>query len=129
MSAKTYCKKTAAFAGWLIQNVPEDLDEETMDNWMNNPTDGVISFSSKPAIRETPSRLASSFAMDAIGSRASAGSTTTLAGVPTIGSSSATWTLRNLGSRSLVSNCPTAVCALRKRRYIFIRTRSHFWHA
>src|SRR3989338_5595935 len=37
MSAKTYCKKTAAFAGWLIQNVPADLDEETMDNWMNNP--------------------------------------------------------------------------------------------
>ena len=37
MSAKTYCKKTAAFAGFLIQNVPADLDDETMDNWMANP--------------------------------------------------------------------------------------------
>lgn len=37
MDAKTYCKKTAAFAGWLIQNVPGDLDEETMDSWMDNP--------------------------------------------------------------------------------------------
>ena len=43
MNAKTYCKKTAAFAGWLIQNVPADLDEETMDNWMNNP-DGTKKF-------------------------------------------------------------------------------------
>ena len=37
MSVKTYCKKTAAFAGWLIQNVPLDLDEETMNNWMGDP--------------------------------------------------------------------------------------------
>ena len=37
MSAKTYCKKTAAFAGYLIQNIPADLTEETMDSWMNNP--------------------------------------------------------------------------------------------
>lgn len=43
MDAKTYCKKTAAFAGWLIQNVPADLDEETMDGWMNNP-DGTKKF-------------------------------------------------------------------------------------
>ncbi len=43
MDAKTYCKKTAAFAGWLIQNVPADLDEDTMDNWMNNP-DGTKKF-------------------------------------------------------------------------------------
>lgn len=37
MSAKTYDRKTAAFGGYLIQNVPADLDEETMDGWMNNP--------------------------------------------------------------------------------------------
>lgn len=43
MDAKTYCRKTAAFAGWLIQNVPADLDEETMDGWMNNP-DGTKKF-------------------------------------------------------------------------------------
>ncbi len=34
MDAKAYCKKTAAFAGWLIQNVPSDVD---MDRWMNDP--------------------------------------------------------------------------------------------
>ena len=43
MYTKTYDKKTAAFAGWLIQNVPADLDDETMDNWMNNP-DGTKKF-------------------------------------------------------------------------------------
>ena len=37
MSVKTYCKETAAFAGWLIQNVPSDIDEETMNNWMGDP--------------------------------------------------------------------------------------------
>lgn len=37
MSTKTYDKKTAAFAGFLIQNIPADLDEETMDGWMQNP--------------------------------------------------------------------------------------------
>ncbi len=34
---KTYDKKTAAFAGFVIQNIPCNLDEETMDNWMQNP--------------------------------------------------------------------------------------------
>lgn len=43
MDAKTYCKKTAAFAGWIIQNVPADLDDGTMDGWMNNP-DGTKEF-------------------------------------------------------------------------------------
>lgn len=37
MSAKTYCRKTAAFAGYLIQNIPGDLNEVTMDWWMNSP--------------------------------------------------------------------------------------------
>ncbi len=43
MDAKTYDKKTAAFAGYIIQNIPADLDEETMDGWMNNP-DGTKKF-------------------------------------------------------------------------------------
>mgnify|MGYP001591697062 FL=1 len=34
MNAKAYCKKTAAFAGWLVQNVPSNVD---MDRWMNDP--------------------------------------------------------------------------------------------
>ena len=38
MSAKAYDKKTAAFAGWLIQNIPDTLTDEIMDGWMNNPT-------------------------------------------------------------------------------------------
>ena len=37
MDAKTYCKKTAAFAGYIIQNIPSDLDGDAMDGWMNNP--------------------------------------------------------------------------------------------
>lgn len=38
MSTKTYDKKTAAFAGFLIQNIPASLDEKTMDGWMQNPS-------------------------------------------------------------------------------------------
>lgn len=37
MSAKAYDKKTAAFAGYVIQNIPADLTDEIMDGWMNNP--------------------------------------------------------------------------------------------
>ena len=37
MSAKTYNKKTAAFIGFLIQNIPADFTEEDMQEWMNNP--------------------------------------------------------------------------------------------
>lgn len=37
MSTKTYDKKTAAFAGFLIQNIPADLSEEAMDGWMQSP--------------------------------------------------------------------------------------------
>ena len=36
MNAKTYDSKTAAFAGYLIQNVPPLTDEE-MNGWMDNP--------------------------------------------------------------------------------------------
>lgn len=36
MNTKAFDKKTAAFIGFLIQNIPE-LDDETMNNWMNNP--------------------------------------------------------------------------------------------
>jgi len=39
MDAKTYCKKTAAFAGWIIQNIPADLTETEMDIWMGRPDD------------------------------------------------------------------------------------------
>lgn len=35
-SAKAYDKKTAAFAGFIIQNIPADLTDEVMDGWMNN---------------------------------------------------------------------------------------------
>ena len=42
MSAKAYDKKTAAFAGFLIQNVPV-LTDEGMDRWMNDP-DGIKKF-------------------------------------------------------------------------------------
>jgi hypothetical protein len=38
MSAKTYDRKTAAFAGYVIQNIPALLDERTMDQWMDNPS-------------------------------------------------------------------------------------------
>ncbi|HVB19975.1 MAG TPA: hypothetical protein VNF51_01640 [Candidatus Paceibacterota bacterium] len=37
MSAKAYDKKTAAFAGFMIQNFPDTLTNEIMDGWMNNP--------------------------------------------------------------------------------------------
>ncbi|MFZ1075205.1 MAG: hypothetical protein WAN50_02430 [Minisyncoccia bacterium] len=37
MSAKAYDKKTAAFAGFMIQNFPDTLTDEIMDGWMNNP--------------------------------------------------------------------------------------------
>lgn len=37
MSAKAYDKKTAAFAGYVIQNIPAGLTDEVMDGWMNNP--------------------------------------------------------------------------------------------
>lgn len=36
MDAKAYDKKTAAFAGYLLQNVPE-IDGRSMNYWMNNP--------------------------------------------------------------------------------------------
>lgn len=39
MSTKTYDKKTAAFAGFLIQNIPADLSEEAMDWWMAHPAE------------------------------------------------------------------------------------------
>lgn len=37
MSAKTYDKKTAAFIGFLIQNIPANLTDEVMQGWMSNP--------------------------------------------------------------------------------------------
>ena len=37
MSAKAYDKKTAAFAGFVIQNIPADLTDDEMDGWMDNP--------------------------------------------------------------------------------------------
>jgi len=37
MCAKAYDKKTAAFAGFIIQNIPADLTDEQMDGWMDNP--------------------------------------------------------------------------------------------
>lgn len=37
MNAKAYDKKTAAFAGFLIQNVPDSLTDEVMQGWMDNP--------------------------------------------------------------------------------------------
>lgn len=37
MRVKTYDKKTAAFAGFIIQNLPEGLTAEIMDGWMQNP--------------------------------------------------------------------------------------------
>ncbi len=37
MSAKTYDKKTAAFIGFLVQNIPADLTDEIMQGWMKNP--------------------------------------------------------------------------------------------
>lgn len=71
--AKTYDKKTAAFAGYLIQNVPADLDEETMDGWMNNPA-GMKKFLSglKPpeklkAVPAKPASLLSVVATTSLG--------------------------------------------------------------
>ena len=37
MSAKAYDKKTAAFGGWIIQNIPEDLTDADMNRWMGDP--------------------------------------------------------------------------------------------
>lgn len=37
MSVKAYDKKIAAFAGFLIQNVPADISEDVMDGWMDDP--------------------------------------------------------------------------------------------
>lgn len=37
MSAKTYDKKTAAFCGFVIQNMPNGLTDEIMQGWMDNP--------------------------------------------------------------------------------------------
>ncbi len=37
MNAKAYDKKTAAFAGFVIQNIPADLTDQEMDGWMDNP--------------------------------------------------------------------------------------------
>ncbi len=38
MSAKAYDKHTAAFAGFVIQHIPADLDGTTMQGWMDNPS-------------------------------------------------------------------------------------------
>lgn len=38
MNAKTYDKKTAAFVGFMIQNVPDGLTGDIMQGWMNNPS-------------------------------------------------------------------------------------------
>ncbi len=38
MDAKTNDKKIAAFARFLIQNVPGDLTDEIMQGWMDNPS-------------------------------------------------------------------------------------------
>ncbi len=38
MSAKTYDKRTAAFAGFVIQNMPAGLTDEIMQGWMDNPS-------------------------------------------------------------------------------------------
>ncbi len=37
MSTKLYDRKTAAFAAFVIQAMPEGLTEEIMDGWMQNP--------------------------------------------------------------------------------------------
>lgn len=37
MSAKAYDKKTAAFAGFIIQNIPANISDEEMDGWMDDP--------------------------------------------------------------------------------------------
>ncbi|MDP2651732.1 MAG: hypothetical protein Q8O94_01190 [bacterium] len=72
MSTKTYDKKTAAFGGYVIQNIPSDLDEDTMDNWMDNP-DALKKFLSglKPPEPETvppkPTPLFSVVATTSIG--------------------------------------------------------------
>jgi hypothetical protein len=38
MSTKLYDKKTAAFAAFVIQAMPDGLTEEIMDGWMQNPS-------------------------------------------------------------------------------------------
>lgn len=53
MSAKTYDKKTAAFAGFIIQNIPPNLTEDTMQGWMDNPS-AMKRFLSGLAPREVP---------------------------------------------------------------------------
>lgn len=53
MDAKTYDSKTAAFAGWLIQNVPEGLTDEDMNYWMGNP-DGSKEFLFGLKLPKTP---------------------------------------------------------------------------
>ena len=56
MSAKAYDKKTAAFAGFVIQNIPADLTDQEMDGWMDNPDatkkflSGLKSSTAKPLI-------------------------------------------------------------------------------
>lgn len=66
MSTKTYDKKTAAFAGFLIQNIPADLSEEMMDGWMQNPQAlkkllaGLIPVQNRPCF----TTLATRFAVD-----------------------------------------------------------------
>ena len=57
MSAKAWDKKTAAFAGWLIQHVPEGLTGEDMNHWMGDP-DGTREFLSglKPSPVAVPGK-------------------------------------------------------------------------
>ena len=56
MSAKAYDKKTAAFAGFVIQNIPADLTDEEMDGWMENPdaTKKFLSRLKPPAAMQQP---------------------------------------------------------------------------
>lgn len=50
MSAKPYCKKTAAVIGWLIQNFPASVD----DGWVGNAeaTKELLSPLSKPPLKK-----------------------------------------------------------------------------
>lgn len=64
MRAKAYDKKTAAFIGFLIQNMPSGLTDDIMQGWMNNPAatkrllSGLApSKDAKPAKPETQSVL------------------------------------------------------------------------
>lgn len=43
MSTKAFDKKTAAFIGFLIQNIPAGIDDAIMNGWMSNP-DGMKKF-------------------------------------------------------------------------------------